>query len=123
MQCTAVLSADVAFNIATLGVMPFYAMIVSAPEQPLTRKIMGSHVPFTTAAIIYASLLVLWNPLAHVWSVIKASALATAGLPSITAFAAAFNSAEATTMAWLHLVVLDLFQARYVHLMFSFIEK
>ncbi|KAL4513836.1 hypothetical protein Ndes2437A_g08182 [Nannochloris sp. 'desiccata'] len=36
-------------------------------------------------------------------------------LPDMAVFATAFNSAEATTLAWLHLVTIDLFQARWVY--------
>ena len=113
--CTAVLSPDVVFNIATLSVMPFYAMIIAVPQKPLTRKIMASKLPFYCAAALYLALLFCWSPLGNLWSIVKASTLGNnfaLHLPDMTIFATAFNSAEFTTLAWLHLVTLDLFQAR-----------
>ena len=74
---------------------------------------MSSRIPFYIAAAMYAALLVLWNPLIHFGAVFKSAAL-TGGLPNIINFAAAFSSPEGTTLAWLHLVTLDLFQARQV---------
>lgn len=109
--CHASLSPDLVFNIATLGVMPFYALMIGAPQKPFTQRLMSSRIPYYTAAAFYAALLALWDPLVHLWAVFKSAAL-TGGLPNVDNFAAAFSSPEATTLSWLHLVTLDLFQAR-----------
>jgi hypothetical protein len=115
LSCTAMLSADTVFNMVTVAVMPFYGMMIAAPQKPITRKLMASKLPFYCAAALYLALLFLWNPLENLWNIIKASTLDgnfALRLPDMTVFATAFNSAEATTLAWLHLVTLDLFQAR-----------
>jgi Domain of unknown function (DUF4281) len=116
-SCTAVLSPDTVFNIATLAVMPFYGLVIGAPKSPVTRKLMASKTPYYCAAALYLALLFFWNPLGNLWEILKASTFSSKfglQLPNMTIFATAFNSAEATTLAWLHLVTLDLFQARYV---------
>jgi hypothetical protein len=116
LSCSALLSPETAFNVATLVVMPFYGLIIAAPQKPLTRKLMTSKIPLYCAAAFYLALLFLWNPLGNFWEIIKAAITLNSNsalkLPDMTVFATAFNSAEATTLAWLHLVTLDLFQAR-----------
>ena len=42
----------------------------------------------------------------------RAAALAQRGPPDVTAFAALFTRPEATALVWVHLLTLDLFQAR-----------
>ena len=111
LHCHASLSPDVVFNIATLGVMPFYALMIGAPQNPITKRLMSSRIPYYAAAAFYAALLGLWDPLVHLWAVFKSASL-TGGLPNVVNFAASFSSPEATTLSWLHLVTLDLFQAR-----------
>ena len=118
--CTAVLSPDLVFNITTLGVMPFYAMMIASPHKPSTQRLMTSHAPYYFAAALYAALFLIWSPLAQLWSIFKTAAL-TGGLPNITAFATTFSAPETTTLAWLHLVMLDLFQARLVNFFFLYI--
>lgn len=110
--CRAALSPDVIFNVATVGVMPFYALIIGAPARPLTRRLLASPVPFAAAAALYAVLLAAWAPLGRLWAIAAASAFSAGGLPDVTTFAAAFSAPEATALAWVHLVTLDLFQAR-----------
>jgi hypothetical protein len=112
LPCRAVLSPDVIFNIATLGVMPFYALIIAAPAKPVTRRLLASPAPFAIAAALYAVLLAAWGPLGRLWAIATAFAFTNGGLPDVTAFAAAFSAPESTALAWLHLVTLDLFQAR-----------
>jgi len=112
---TALLSPETAFNIATVAVMPFYGLIIAAPQKSLTRKLMTSKFPFYFAGALYLAFLFLWNPLGNFWEITKSATLGSSlvlQIPDMTVFASAFNSAEATTLAWLHLVTLDLFQAR-----------
>jgi hypothetical protein len=95
--------------------MPFYGLIIA--NTSLTRKVISSKLPFYYAIALYVALLFFWNPLGNLWNIIKATTLdsnAALQLPDMSVLATAFNSAETTTLAWLHLVTLDLFQARYV---------
>jgi len=110
VRCLAV-SPEAVFNIATLAVMPFFGMMVASPRAQLTQNIMRSRWTYYIAAALYLALLALWNPLPRLWAAFCASAL-TGGLPSLPAFAALFSVPENTSFVWLHLVVLDLFQAR-----------
>ena len=116
------------FDVATLAVMPFYLAIVVAPRQLFTRRLFGSNAFFVLAAALYAALLGAWAPLlaplasvvqgaaAGVNAAVGAGSIAAAlrlGMPSMPAFAALFASPHATALAWVHLVLLDLLQARW----------
>jgi predicted membrane protein len=115
------------FDAATLLVMPFYAAMVAAPKSAFTRRLMGTGSLIALAGALYGLLLVMWNPLPQLAAVVQpaaaaVAAAATAGgslgvalraaLPSMPAFAALFGSPEITALAWVHLVLLDLVQAR-----------
>lgn len=110
MRCLAV-SPETVFGLATLAVMPFYAAMVAAPRRAVTARLVSSQAFFLVAAVVYALLLVAWAPLPQLWHAFSAAA-ATGGLPALAPFAALFARPQATALAWVHLLVLDLFQAR-----------
>jgi hypothetical protein len=110
-RCALTLSAEAVFDIATLAVMPFYGLMVAAPKNPATKRLMTSRLPVFLAGVFYIALLVLWSPLGRLWSIMAASCVSSA-LPSVLVFAQVFSQPEATALAWVHLVTLDLFQAR-----------
>jgi len=91
--------------------MPFYGIMMCAPHREFTKRMMASRWPFYIAAAIYAILIAVWNPVPWLWQVFTTAAL-TGGLPKITSFATLFTNFEVTALVWLHLVSLDLFQAR-----------
>ncbi|PRW20864.1 hypothetical protein C2E21_8564 [Chlorella sorokiniana] len=115
---------------ATVLVLPFYALMIAAPRQQLTQRLFNTPAIFTAAAALYALLLAMWQPLPAIAAVVQGAAAAVAAaagsaggpaqalrtaLPSMPAFAALFGSPEITALAWVHLVLLDLLQARWVY--------
>ncbi|KAL4451494.1 hypothetical protein ABPG75_007156 [Micractinium tetrahymenae] len=126
----AVLTPAVVFDAATLFVLPFYTLMVLAPRARLTQRLLSGTALLLAAAALYVLLLLLWAPLPQLAGVASdavaaVAAAARAGAPaaawraaqpSMPAFAALFGRPEVTALAWVHLVLLDLVQARWVHL-------
>ncbi len=124
----AVLTPAVVFDAATLFVLPFYALMVAAPKARITQRLLSGTALLLAAAALYALLLLLWAPLPQLAGVASDAAAAVASAaragapaaawraaqPSMPAFAALFGRPEVTALAWVHLVLLDLFQARWV---------
>lgn len=117
------------FDAATALVLPFYALMIAAPGRQLTQRLLSGPALFTAAAALYGLLLAMWRPLPAIAAVVQGAAAAVgaaagsaggvgealrAALPSMPAFAALFGSPEITALAWVHLVLLDLLQARWV---------
>jgi hypothetical protein len=99
------------FSVATAAVLPFYAAMTVAPRLAVTARFVASERFYLAAAALYAALLALWNPLPHLWQALSA-AVSTGGLPDLVAFAALFTRPQLTALTWVHLLLLDLFQAR-----------
>lgn len=114
------------FDAATVFVLPFYAAMIAAPGKRFTQRLFSTPALFIVAAALYGLLLLTWNPLPALGAVAAAAADAVQGvaaaggtvnawraaMPSMPAFAALFGAGEVTALAWVHLVLLDLFQAR-----------
>ena len=103
---------EAVFAAATFCVIPVYTLLVAAPQNAATKRFMTSRWPYYAAAVAYAVLIAFWNPLPQLWDAFRAAALAQPGPPDVTAFAALFTRPEATALVWVHLLTLDLFQAR-----------
>lgn len=101
------------FSATTVAALPLYGLMMAAPQRRLTQRLLGSDAFFLLAAAVYAAHLWLWGALPALLAVARASWSAGA-LPSVAAFATCFHSPPLTALAWLHLVMLDLFQARCV---------
>ncbi|CAI8594107.1 unnamed protein product [Vicia faba] len=104
--------ASTAFTIGTTSVLPFYTLMVLAPNSDLTKKSMQSNVPYAILGILYAYLLYLsWTP--ETVELIFASKYL---LPELTSIGKMFSSEMTLASAWIHLLVIDLFAARQVFL-------
>ncbi|XP_058751276.1 protein ABA DEFICIENT 4, chloroplastic-like isoform X1 [Vicia villosa] len=104
--------ASTAFTIGTTAVLPFYTLMVLAPNSDLTKKSMQSNVPYAILGILYAYLLYLsWTP--ETVELIFASKYL---LPELTSIGKMFSSEMTLASAWIHLLVIDLFAARQVFL-------
>lgn len=123
----ALLAPAAVFDAATVLVLPIYAAMIAAPRAQLTRRLLGTPAILTLAAALYAALLAMWQPLPAIAAVVNGALAAARGavgaggglgaalqqaLPSMPAFAGLFGSPEITALAWVHLVLLDLVQAR-----------
>ncbi|TKY46513.1 hypothetical protein E2542_SST28554 [Spatholobus suberectus] len=104
--------ASSAFTLGTTAVLPFYTLMVLAPNSELTKKSMESSVPYVVLGVLYAYLLYLsWNP--ETVGLIFASQYL---LPELTSIGKMFSSEMTLASAWIHLLVIDLFAARHVFL-------
>ncbi|CAK8533218.1 unnamed protein product [Lathyrus sativus] len=102
--------ASTAFTIGTTSVLPFYTLMVLAPNSDLTKKSMQSNVPYAILGILYAYLLYLsWTP--ETVQLIFASKYL---LPELSSIGKMFSSEMTLASAWIHLLVIDLFAARQV---------
>lgn len=111
-------SPDLVFDVATIAVMPFYGLMIFGPRSRMTKSMVeSSGVFFTLTSVLYGALLVLYDARKLVMPVIEAamnSAFSAAGSPCMGALATIFKTHEMTAIVWVHLLVLDLFQARWV---------
>ncbi|QCE12944.1 hypothetical protein DEO72_LG10g4195 [Vigna unguiculata] len=102
--------ASTAFTAGTVAVLPFYTLMVLAPNSDLTKKSMESSLPYVVLGILYAYLLYLsWTP--ETFRLIFASKYL---LPELPGIARMFSSELTLASAWIHLLVVDLFAARHV---------
>jgi hypothetical protein len=122
----ALLTPTVVFDVATVLVMPFYLAMVAFPKKRFTSKLLAAGPVLAAGAALYCLLLAAWDPLPQLGTVLSSAAAAIraaaasgasaqglrAALPSMPAFAALFSSPQITVVAWVHLLLLDLLQAR-----------
>ncbi|XP_061359269.1 protein ABA DEFICIENT 4, chloroplastic-like [Gastrolobium bilobum] len=100
------------FTLGTTAVLPFYTLMVLAPNSELTKKTMESSVPYVALGILYTYLLYLsWTP-ETVGQIFASKYL----LPELTSIGKMFSSEVTLSSAWIHLLVIDLFAARQVFL-------
>ncbi|PON87859.1 Abscisic acid (ABA)-deficient 4 [Trema orientale] len=98
------------FGLGTLAVLPFYTLMVLAPNSEWTKKSMQSSVPYVVLGLLYAYLLYLsWTP-----ETIRMIFASKYWLPELPGIAKMFSSEMTLASAWIHLLVVDLFAARQV---------
>ncbi|CAL1405387.1 unnamed protein product [Linum trigynum] len=62
-SCTYAASASTVFSLATTAVLPFYVLMLLAPKSNITRKCMGSMIPYTALGLVYGYVVYLsWTP-------------------------------------------------------------
>lgn len=103
--------AETIFNISTVSVMPIYTLMVVAPRSHLTKTIVHSRLLFPSAAALYAVLLFAWNPFPSIATNMKLQN----GLIMLSSYADLFKLPAVTVITWLHLLLVDLYQARWVY--------
>ncbi|XP_065848230.1 protein ABA DEFICIENT 4, chloroplastic-like isoform X2 [Euphorbia lathyris] len=101
--------ASSVFTLGTAAVLPFYTLMVVAPKSDLTRKSMESSMPYVVLGLLYAYLLYLsWTP-----DTIRLMFASKYLLPELPGIAKMFSSEMTLASAWIHLLAVDLFAARY----------
>lgn len=102
--------ASSVFSLGTVAVLPFYTLMVLAPNAELTKKSVESSIPYVVLGLLYAYLLYLsWTP--ETLRMIFANKYL---LPELPGIARMFSSEMTLASAWIHLLVVDLFAARQV---------
>ncbi|KAK1385172.1 protein ABA DEFICIENT 4, chloroplastic [Heracleum sosnowskyi] len=99
--------ASSVFTLATAAVLPFYTLMVLAPNANLTKKCIQSTLPYVVLGLLYAYLLYLsWTP--DTFRLMFASQY---WLPELSGIAKMFSSELTLASAWIHLLAVDLFAA------------
>ncbi|KAG6412447.1 hypothetical protein SASPL_125126 [Salvia splendens] len=103
--------ASNAFTLGTAAVLPFYTLMVVAPQAELTKKIVGSSLPYMALGALYAYLLYLsWTP-----DTMRFMFASKYLLPELPGMVKMFSSEMTLASAWIHLLTVDLFAARQVY--------
>ena len=94
------------FDGANVFVLPFWTLAILLPNWGVTRRVMGSFLPFVVLALAYVYLFAIGlNPE-------TAQALANPKLADIARF---FTEESAAAIAWVHFLVMDLFVGRWIY--------
>ncbi|XP_076902184.1 protein ABA DEFICIENT 4, chloroplastic-like [Bidens hawaiensis] len=100
-----------AFTLGTAAVLPFYTLMVAAPRAELTKKCMGSSIPYVVLGVLYSYLLYLsWTP-----DTVRLMFASKYWLPELPGIAKMFSNEMTLASAWIHLLAVDLFAARQVY--------
>ncbi|KAL6627514.1 hypothetical protein ACP70R_031240 [Stipagrostis hirtigluma subsp. patula] len=103
--------ASCAFTWGTVAVLPFYTLMVVAPNTNLTKRTVESSAPYVALGLLYAYLLYLsWTP-----ETLRAMFASKYWLPELPGIVRMFASEMTVASAWIHLLAVDLFAARQVY--------
>ncbi|XP_040385039.1 protein MAO HUZI 4, chloroplastic isoform X2 [Oryza brachyantha] len=103
--------ASCAFTWGTIAVLPFYTLMVVAPNADLTKRAVDSTAPYVALGLLYAYLLYLsWTP-----DTLRAMFASKYWLPELPGIVRMFASEMTVASAWIHLLAVDLFAARQVY--------
>ena len=94
------------FDAVTVAVIPIYGAMAFAPRSKVTKAITHDRV-FLLGSLLYVFLLARYG---GGWTMDGMS------LPRVDHLAELMKDGRACSMAWLHLLLMDLFQARHVYL-------
>jgi Domain of unknown function (DUF4281) len=100
------MNLSVLFDISNVFVLPFWALMILLPNWGVTRKVMGSVLPFVALALLYIYLFVN--------SLDPESAAAFAN-PQLSDLAKLFADERVTATGWVHFLVMDLFVGRWIY--------
>uniref|UniRef100_A0A453DT77 Protein ABA DEFICIENT 4, chloroplastic n=1 Tax=Aegilops tauschii subsp. strangulata TaxID=200361 RepID=A0A453DT77_AEGTS len=102
--------ASSAFTLGTVAVLPFYTLMIAAPNASITKRTVESTAPYVALGLLYAYLLYLsWTP-----DTIRAMFASKYWLPELPGIVRMFASEMTVASAWIHLLAVDLFAARSV---------
>ncbi len=97
---------DFLYNAANLFVLPFWALMILLPNWGVTRKVMGSFLPFVALAGLYIYLF------ASSLDPETAQAFSSTQLSDI---ARLFSVERIAATGWVHFLVMDLFVGRWIY--------
>jgi hypothetical protein len=100
------MNLSVLFDISNVFVLPFWALMILLPNWVVTRKVMGSVLPFVALAVLYIYLFVN--------SLDPESAAAFAN-PQLSDLARLFSDDRVMATGWVHFLVMDLFVGRWIY--------
>lgn len=97
---------ELLFNSANLFVLPFWVLMILLPNWGITRRIMGSVLPFAALAGLYLYLFItgLDPETAQEFTSTQLSDIARL-----------FSSEQIAATGWVHFLVMDLFVGRWIY--------
>lgn len=101
------MTLDLLFNGANLFVLPFWTLIVLAPNWKVTRRVMDSYLPFLALASLYIYLFIISLDPESVQSFAN---------PTLSDLARLFSDQRVMATGWVHFLVFDLFVGRWIYL-------
>ncbi len=106
------------FGAASAIMVPIYAAMALAPSSKLSRTLATTPIIPLAMSALYALLLAqtcaTTSLTQELCELAKATLAAPSCLPDVTALAALFKDPAVTSLAWMHLLLLDFYQARDV---------
>lgn len=94
------------FDFANLFVLPFWALMIFLPRWEITKKVMGSFIPFVVLAGLYIYLF------SGTITAESAQALSNPQLADIARF---FSTERIAATGWVHFLAFDLFVGRWIY--------
>ncbi len=94
------------FALANLYILPFWTIMILFPKWDVTKKVMGSYLPFIPLIGAYLYYLVV------TFDSESAAALAN---PQLADIARLFGEEGAAGAGWVHFLVMDLFLGRWIY--------
>jgi len=94
------------FNGANLFVLPFWTLMILLPNWGVTKRVMGSLLPFVALAGLYLYLFIS--------SVTPETAQALSN-PQLADIARFLGEEKAAATGWIHFLVMDLFVGRWIY--------
>lgn len=98
---------DYIFNFGNLFVLPFWVLMVIAPNWSVTRRVMASYIPFAVLAALYLYCFV---------ASLDPDKLESFANPTLTVLAELFSDEKVMATGWVHFLVMDLFVGRWIYL-------
>ncbi len=100
------MTLDLLFDGANLFVLPFWFLMIVLPNWSVTRKVMGSVLPFVVLAGAYIYLFA---------SSIDPETAQSFSNPQLSDLARLFADERVTATGWIHFLVMDLFVGRWIY--------
>jgi hypothetical protein len=94
------------FNFGNVFVLPFWALMVIAPNWAWTRRIMSSYIPFAVLAAMYLYCFVVS---------LDPDSMDSFANPTLANLASLFGDERVMATGWIHYLVMDLFVGRWIY--------
>lgn len=95
------------FNGANLFALPFWALMVLFPSWSVTKRTMGSTLPFVPLALAYIYCFI---------NSLDPDTMDSFANPTLSVLAGLFADEKVMATGWIHYIVMDLFVGRWIYL-------
>ena len=94
------------YNSANILVLPFWLLMVIAPNWGVTQKVMASTLMFVPLALAYIFCFA---------ASLDPDSMAAFANPTLSALAGLFSDERVMATGWIHFIVMDLFVGRWIY--------